>query len=142
MVAAELVETSRLWARTVAKVEPEWAEELAGHLAVHFYSEPHWSKRRAGVVATERVTLFGLPIVVGRKVDYASIDPELSRELFLRHALVEGEWTTHHTFLQANRELLENLVVAEVDKAASRLGFVRAEELQDLFLNHLSGVHA
>ncbi|HEY6746036.1 MAG TPA: ATP-dependent RNA helicase HrpA, partial [Mycobacteriales bacterium] len=103
VVAAELVETSRLWARTVAKVEPEWAEELAGHLAVHFYSEPHWSKRRAGVVATERVTLFGLPIVVGRTVDYAKIDPELSRELFLRHALVEGDWQSQHTFLATNR---------------------------------------
>ena len=109
VVAAELVETSRLWARTVAKVEPEWAEALAGHLAVRIYSEPHWSKRRAGVVATERVTLYGLPIVVGRKVDYAGIDPELARELFLRHALVEGDWETRHAFFAANRALLSDV---------------------------------
>jgi ATP-dependent RNA helicase HrpA len=109
VVAAELVETSRLWARTVAGVEPEWAEELAGHLAVRFYSEPRWSKRRAGVVATERVTLFGLPIVVGRTVDYAGVDPALARELFIRHALVEGDWTTRHRFFAENRALLSDL---------------------------------
>ena len=122
VVAAELVETSRLWARTVARIEPEWAEELAGHLVVRFYSEPHWSKRRAGVVATERVTLFGLPIVVGRPVDYARIDPELSRELFIRHALVEGDWQTHHRFLAANRALLED--VEELEHRARRRGLV------------------
>ncbi|MFL6129850.1 MAG: ATP-dependent RNA helicase HrpA [Mycobacteriales bacterium] len=109
VVAAELVETSRLWARTVAKIEPEWAEELAGHLAVRIYSEPHWSKRRAGVVATERVTLYGLPIVVGRKIDYARVDPELARELFIRHALVEGEWETRHRFFADNRALLSDV---------------------------------
>ncbi|HEV7656086.1 MAG TPA: ATP-dependent RNA helicase HrpA [Mycobacteriales bacterium] len=122
VVAAELVETSRLWARTVAKVEPEWAEELAGHLAVRFYNEPHWSKRRGGVVATERVTLFGLPIVVGRTVDYARIDPQLSRELFLRHALVEGDWQSQHAFLATNRALLED--VEELEHRTRRRGLV------------------
>src|SRR5829696_980395 len=126
VVAAELVETSRLWARTVAKVEPEWAEELAGHLTVRVYSEPHWSKRRAGVVATERVTLFGLPIVVGRTVDYARIDPELSRELFLRHALVEGDWQSQHRFLAANRELLAD--VEELEHRVRRRGLVVGDE--------------
>jgi ATP-dependent helicase HrpA len=126
VVAAELVETSRLWARTVARVEPEWAEELAGHLVVRFYNEPHWSKRRAGVVATERVTLFGLPIVVGRPVDYARIDPELSRELFIRHALVEGDWRSDHRFLAANRALLED--VEELEHRARRRGLVVGDE--------------
>jgi ATP-dependent helicase HrpA len=126
VVAAELVETSRLWARTAARVEPEWAEELAGHLAVRFYNEPHWSKRRGGVVATERVTLFGLPIVVGRTVDYAGIDPELSRELFLRHALVEGDWQSQHTFLAANRALLED--VEELEHRARRRGLVVGDD--------------
>jgi len=126
VVAAELVETSRLWARTVARVEPEWAEELAGHLAVRFYTEPHWSKRRAGVVASERVTLFGLPIVVGRPVDYARIDPELSRELFIRHALVEGDWRSDHRFLAANRALLED--VEELEHRARRRGLVVGDE--------------
>ena len=109
VVAAELVETSRLWGRTLARIEPEWAEALAGHLAVRIYSEPHWSKRRAGVVATERVTLYGLPIVVGRAVDYAGIDPELARELFIRHALVEGDWDTRHRFFTENRELVSDV---------------------------------
>ena len=126
VVAAELVETSRLWARTVARVEPEWAEELAGHLVVRFYNEPHWSKRRAGVVATERVTLFGLPIVVGRPVDYARIDPELSRELFIRHALVEGDWRSDHRFLAANRALLED--VEELEHRTRRRGLVVGDD--------------
>ena len=126
VVAAELVETSRLWARTVATIEPEWAEELAGHLAVRVYSEPHWSKRRAGVVASERVTLYGLPIVVGRQIDYARLDPELARELFIRHALVEGDWETRHAFFAANRALLAD--VEEVEHRLRRRGLVADEE--------------
>ncbi|MFL6073862.1 MAG: ATP-dependent RNA helicase HrpA [Mycobacteriales bacterium] len=109
VMAAELVETSRLWARVVAKIEPEWAESLASHLVTRSYSEPHWERKRGAVVATEKVTLYGLPIVAGRKVNYGAIDPELSRELFIRHALVEGDWQTHHTFFEANRRLLEEV---------------------------------
>ncbi|MDP9396912.1 MAG: ATP-dependent RNA helicase HrpA, partial [Actinomycetota bacterium] len=107
VMAAELVETSRLWGRTVARIEPEWVEPLAGHLVKRTYSEPHWEKKRGGVVAYERVTLYGVPIVARRKVDYGRIDPELSRELFLRHALVEGDWATPHAFWHENRRLLE-----------------------------------
>jgi ATP-dependent helicase HrpA len=109
LMAAELVETSRLFGRTVARIDPQWVEPLAQHLVKRQYSEPHWSKKRAGVVAVERVTLYGVPIVVGRTVDYGRIDPELSRELFLRHGVVEGDWDTHHQFLAANRALLEQV---------------------------------
>jgi ATP-dependent helicase HrpA len=109
VMAAELVETSRLFARTVARTEPSDVEALAGHLVKRSYSEPHWEKDRAGVVAVERVTLYGIPLVVGRKVDYGRIDPELSRELFLRQALVEGDWSTPHPFFAANRALLEQV---------------------------------
>jgi len=109
VMAAELVETSRLWARGNASIQPEWAEELAGHLVKRSYSEPHWERRRGAVLAYERVTLYGIPLIVGRKVNYAGIDPELSRELFLRHALVEGDWQSRHRFLQANRALLAEL---------------------------------
>ncbi|HVM27537.1 MAG TPA: ATP-dependent RNA helicase HrpA [Mycobacteriales bacterium] len=109
LMAAELVETSRLFGRTVARIDPQWVEPLAQHLVKRQYSEPHWSKKRAGVVAVERVTLYGVPIVVGRTVDYGRIDPELSRELFLRHGVVEGDWDTHHSFLAANRTLLEQV---------------------------------
>jgi ATP-dependent helicase HrpA len=109
VVAAELVETSRLWARVVARIEPEWALPLAEHLVTRTYSEPHWEKRRGQVMAYERVTLYGLPIVSGRKVGYGQVDPALSRELFIRRALVEGDWRTHHAFFAANQRLREEV---------------------------------
>jgi ATP-dependent helicase HrpA len=109
VMAAELVETSRLWARVVAKIDPSWLEELAGHLIKRHYSEPHWEKKRGAAMAVERVTLYGIPVVAGRKVAYGSIDPERSRELFIRHALVDGDWETRHDFFHANQELLESV---------------------------------
>ena len=118
VMAAELVETSRLYARVVARIEPEWVERLAGHLVVRSYSEPHWEKDRGAVMAYERVTLFGIPLIANRKVTYGRIDPELSRELFIRHALVQGEWRTHHKFFAANRALLED--VEELEHRARR----------------------
>ena len=122
VMAAELVETSRLFARAVARIEPEWIEPLAGHLVKRTYSEPRWSRKRAAAVATERVTLYGIPVVVGRTVDYGRIDPEVSRELFVRHGLVEGDWDTRHRFFSANRELLED--VEELEHRARRRGLV------------------
>ena len=126
VMAAELVETSRLFARTVARINPEWIEPLAGHLVRRTYSEPHWSRKRAAAVATERVTLHGIPIVAGRTVDFGRIDPELSRELFIRHALVEGDWDTRHRFFHANRELLDD--VEELEHRARRRDLVVDEE--------------
>jgi ATP-dependent helicase HrpA len=118
VMAAELVETTRLWGRVVAKIEPEWAERLAGHLVKRTYSEPHWERDQGSAVALERVTLYGLPLVVGRKVHFGCIDPRTSRELFLRHALVEGDWRTRHTFFHANRALLDE--VEELEARARR----------------------
>ncbi|MBA3907043.1 MAG: ATP-dependent RNA helicase HrpA, partial [Pseudonocardiales bacterium] len=118
VMAAELVETSQLFARTVARILPEWIEPLAGHLVKRTYSEPHWSRKRGAAVAVERVTLHGVPIVVDRRVDYGRIDPEVSRELFIRHALVEGDWDTRHPFFRANRALLED--VEELETRARR----------------------
>jgi ATP-dependent helicase HrpA len=115
VMAAELVETTRLWARIVARVDPRWVEELAGHLLRRTYSEPHWEKKRGAVMAWERVTLYGVPVVSGRKVSYGRVDPALSRELFIRHALVYGEWDTRHEFFHANRAL-----VAEVEELEDR----------------------
>ncbi|MDQ1691481.1 MAG: ATP-dependent helicase HrpA, partial [Pseudonocardiales bacterium] len=109
VMAAELVETSRLWGRTAAAVQPEWAEELAPHLVKRSYSEPHWERRRGAVVAVERVTLYGVPLVVGRKVGFHRIDPVLSRELFIRNALVEGDWDSRHAFFRANRGLISDV---------------------------------
>ena len=119
VVAAELVETSRLWGRICARIEPEQVEPLAGHLVVRRYSEPRWSRKRGAVVASERVTLYGIPLVAGRTVDYGRIDPAVSRALFLRSALVEGDWETHHAFWAANRALLDRVEAME-DKARRR----------------------
>ncbi|QKW08000.1 ATP-dependent RNA helicase HrpA [Streptomyces sp. NA04227] len=118
LMSAELVETSRLWARVNARIEPEWIEPLAGHLLKHTYSEPHWEKDQAAVLAYEKVTLYGVPIVAQRKVNYGRIDPEVSRELFIRHALVEGDWRTHHKFFADNRKLLTE--VEELEHRARR----------------------
>ncbi|WP_207839215.1 ATP-dependent RNA helicase HrpA [Williamsia soli] len=108
VMAAEIVETSRLWARTAARIEPEWAERLAGDLVKRQYSEPHWSGKHSAAMAYERVTLYGVPLVMQRRVNYGSIDPEAARELFIRHALVEGDWRTQHPFFHRNRALLED----------------------------------
>ena len=115
VMAAELVETSRLWARVAAAIDPEWAEELGAHLVKRSHSEPHWERRRGAAVAVERVSLYGVPLVVGRKVDLAGVDPALSRELFIRHGLVEGDWDSRHAFFTNNRAL-----VAEVGELESR----------------------
>ncbi len=106
VMAAELVETSRLFARTVAEIKPKWIEPLAGHLVKRTYSEPRWEPRQASVVATERVTLYGLPVVEGRTVAYARVDPALARALFIRRALVEGDWESSHAFVAENRRRL------------------------------------
>ncbi|EFH78919.1 LOW QUALITY PROTEIN: ATP-dependent helicase HrpA, partial [Vibrio cholerae MAK 757] len=106
VMSAELVETSKLWARVVAKIEPDWIEPLAKHLSKRSYSEPHWSKKNAAVMAYEKVMLYGIPIVPKRLVNYGTIDPVLSREIFIRSALVEGDWETKHAFFKQNRALL------------------------------------
>ncbi|ARH91973.1 ATP-dependent RNA helicase HrpA [Streptomyces sp. MOE7] len=118
VMSAELVETSRLWARVNAKIEPEWIEPLAQHLVKRTYSEPHWEQKMAAVMAYERVTLYGVPIVAQRKVNYGRIDPETSRDLFIRNALVEGDWRTHHQFFHDNRKLLGE--VEELEHRARR----------------------
>ena len=108
-MVAELVETSKLWGRIAASIDPEWIEPLAEHLVKHHYSEPHWSKSEGAVTASEKVTLYGLPIVASRQVNYGSIDPLLCRELFIRHALVEGDWNTRHAFFRVNLKLLSEV---------------------------------
>ncbi|AIR99221.1 ATP-dependent RNA helicase HrpA [Streptomyces glaucescens] len=126
VMSAELVETSRLWARVNARIEPEWVEPLAGHLVKRTYSEPHWEKDQAAVMAYEKVTLYGVPIVAQRKVNYGRIDPETSRELFIRNALVEGDWRTHHKFFADNRRLLSE--VEELEHRARRRDIVVDDE--------------
>jgi ATP-dependent helicase HrpA len=132
VVAADLVETSRLFARTVARIDPEEVEKLAAHLVKRQYSEPRWDAKRGSVVATERVTLYGLPLVVGRRVQYGSIDPVVSRELFIRHALVEGEWTTHHRFFADNQRAIEQVAALE-ERARRRDIRVDEETMFELY---------
>ncbi|MEU3019161.1 MULTISPECIES: ATP-dependent RNA helicase HrpA [unclassified Nocardiopsis] len=122
VMVGELVETSKLWGRMVARIEPEWAEELGADIVKRGYSEPHWERRRGAVMAFERVTLYGVPIVVQRKVSYGGIDPELSRELFIRRALVEGDWETRHQFFHDNRKLLDE--VEDLEHRARRRDIV------------------
>ncbi len=102
VVAVELVETSRLWARTVAAVQPEWVEEVAGPLIRRSWAVPHWAASTASVVATERGTLFGVPLWADRRVTYGRIDPVASRQIFIRSALVERNWRSDHGFLKHN----------------------------------------
>ncbi|MEO8700943.1 MAG: ATP-dependent RNA helicase HrpA [Kofleriaceae bacterium] len=109
MMAAELVETSQLFARTVAKIDPLWLEHAGGALCKRSYGDPHWEQRQAQVMAKEQVTLYGLPIVKNRNVAYAALDPVLSRELFITHALVRHEYTTNAAFMEHNRRLLDEV---------------------------------
>ena len=119
LMAFEMVETSKLFARTVAKIDPQWIEPLASHLVKRSYSEPHWEMKRAQVVAFEQVTLFGLPIVTRRRVHYGPIAPVESRELFIRRGLVEGEFHTKGEFFAHNRALIEEVESLE-DRARRR----------------------
>ncbi len=114
VVVADLVETSRLYGRVAARVEPEMVERVAGHLVARSYSEPHWDAKRAEVLAYERVTLYGLALVARRRVSYAPVDPELCRELFIQHALVDGQWRTQHRFFADNARLRAEMAELEV----------------------------
>ena len=109
LMSAELVETSRLFARMNAVIDPAWAEELAGDNCKRQFTEPHWEKKQGAVIAFESVTLFGLPIITKRKMQYSRIDPLFSRELFIRHALVAGEWDSRQTFEPKNKDFLQQL---------------------------------
>ena len=126
VMAAELVETSRLYARQNAAIDPAWAERLAGDLVSRQLSEPHWSSKREAAMAHERVTLYGVPLVADRLVALGTRQPELARELFIRHALVQNEWRTRHKFFETNRQLLDE--AAELENRARRRDIVVDED--------------
>ncbi|MEO7421604.1 MAG: ATP-dependent RNA helicase HrpA, partial [Ornithinibacter sp.] len=131
VMAGELVETTRLWARVNAAIEPEWAEEAGAHVVARHVSEPRWSKKAGAAVATERVTLYGVPLVTDRTIQYARIDPEAAREIFLRSALVEGDWDTRHDFWRDNLRTLAR--VAELEEQARRRDIVVDDEVVHAF---------
>nr|WP_238154525.1 MULTISPECIES: ATP-dependent RNA helicase HrpA [unclassified Ornithinimicrobium] len=145
VMAAELVETTRLWARTNAVVDPAWVEEAGAHLVKRSYSEPRWSRSSGSAVAEERVTLYGIPLVAGRPVPLGRIDPETARELFIRTALVEEDWDTRHEFFHANRKLVTEL--AQLEARARRRGILADDETLYAFYDEripaevVSGTH-
>src|SRR3954463_12905977 len=132
LMSAEIVETTRLYARTNARIDPEWVERAAEHLVKRSYSEPRWEAERANVVADEKVSLYGLPIVPRRTVHYGPIDPKVSRTLFIHHALVEGELETAPPFFPPNQKLLEDVRELEA-KSRTRDYLVEAEARFDFY---------
>ena len=109
VMAAELVETTRLWARIAARIDPDWVEQVADHLVKRSYTDPEWDPERGAAMANERVTIYGIPIVTSRRVNYGRIDPVVSREMFIRHALVEGDWKTNHGFWRDNERRIDDI---------------------------------
>ncbi len=132
IISAEIVDTSRLFARTVAKIQPEWVEVAAKHLLKQKYSEPRWEKRPAQVVADEKSSLYGLVITPKKRVNYGPIDPVVSRQLFIRHALVYGEYNCNEAFFTHNRELIAEVEGLEA-KARRRDILVDEEILYDFY---------
>ena len=138
VMVAELVETSRLFGRTAARIQPEIVERVAGDLVQRGYSEPHWDAQRGEVMAYERVTLYGLPLVARRRVGYARVEPAVARDLFIRHALVEGDWQTRHHFFRDNARLRAEL--EELEERARRRDLLVSDE--DVFALYDSRIPA
>ena len=126
LMAAELVETSRLWARDVATIDPAWVEKLGADLLKHNYSEPTWSRKRAAAIAHQKSTLYGVPIVADRTVPYHRVDPTAARDMFIRNALVAGDWNTHHAFFKTNAQALDD--AAAYEEKARRRGLIVDED--------------
>ena len=144
IVAAELVETTRLFGRGIANIEPQWIEQVAGHLLKKQLLDPHWEKKAAEVMALERATLYGLVIYSGRRVPFAKVDQQGAREIFIREALVEGDWDTKLPFLAANQKLIKQ--VEDMEHKSRRQDVLVHDELifafydqqlpQDVFNGH------
>ena len=126
LMAAELVETSRLWARDVATIDPAWVEKLGADLLKHNYSEPTWSRKRAAAIAHQKSTLYGVPIVADRTVPYHRVDPTAARDMFIRNALIVGDWNTHHAFFKTNAQALDD--AAAYEEKARRRGLIVDED--------------
>ncbi|MEA2010957.1 MAG: ATP-dependent RNA helicase HrpA, partial [Actinomycetota bacterium] len=132
VMAAELVETARLWARGVVAVQPEWIEQAAAHLVTRSYSDPWWDADRGAAFANETVTLYGLPLQAERPALYSRVDADAARELFIRHALVAGEWETHHRFAEHNSAIIDEVLDLEARYRRADL-FVDDETVVDFF---------
>ncbi|MDW3176357.1 MAG: ATP-dependent RNA helicase HrpA [Acidimicrobiia bacterium] len=124
VMAGELVETNRLWAHSAARIQPEWAERAGEHVTKRSYDEAEWDRERGSAMTVERVSLYGVPLVAGRRVHYRRVDEEVARQLFIHHALIEGDWETHHAFFAQNESVLDEV---------RRLG---ARQRRDLFVEY------
>ncbi len=131
IMAAELVETNRMWARMVAPVDPTWIEDLAAYLVTRSYTDPTWDAVQGVAHTTERVTLYGLPLVNNRRITVGSVNPELGRELFIHHALVEDEWETDHNFMVHNRQIVEE--VQDLEARARRRDLLVEQQTRHAF---------
>jgi ATP-dependent helicase HrpA len=131
VMAAELVETNRLWARRVATIQPEWAERVGSHLVKRSYGEPRWDASQGRAVTSESVTLYGLPIVSGRTIGLDRVDPGAARWMFVRHALVEGDWDTHHRFAAHNEEFVARL--RELEAKVRRIDLLDDDLLHEFY---------
>ena len=134
VMAGELVETNRLWARTAARSDPLWAERLGAHLVKRSYGEPTWDPTRGAATTHERVTLYGLVLVPGRRVQLSRIDPAEAREMFIFHGLVEGEWDMHHPFMDRNAEVIAE--AATIEARARRNDLVAEADAIFAFYEH------
>ena len=135
IVAAELVETTRLFARGIAAIDPQWIPGLAGHLLKRQLLDPHWEKKAGEVVALERATLYGIVVYNDRRVTFGSVDPAAAREIFIREALVQGDWETRLPFLAANRRLVRE--VEQLEHKSRRQDVLVDEELIFAFYDRL-----
>src|SRR5258708_26742576 len=131
IVAAELVETTRLFGRSIAAIEPQWLPQIAGHVIKTQLLEPHWEKKAAEVVALERATLYGIVIYNNQRVNFGNVDPAAAREIFIREALVAGEWDTKLPFVAANRKLIAQ--VEELEHKSRRQDVLVDDELIHAF---------
>ncbi|MFN7148537.1 MAG: ATP-dependent RNA helicase HrpA, partial [Microthrixaceae bacterium] len=136
VMAGELVETNRLWARTVTRIDPAWVERVGEHLARYSYGEPWWDRERGAAMTTERVTVYGLTIVAGRRVSVVGVDAQMARELFIHHALVEGDWDAHHAFMDRNASVAEEAERLEARARRSDL-VVERQAIFDFYDRHL-----
>ncbi len=128
IMAGELIETNRMWAHSAARIEPEWAERAGAHVVKRTYDEPEWDIEMVSPMSIERVFLYGVPLVAGRRVHYRRVDPEGAREMFIHHALIEREWETHHAFFAQNEGVLD-----EVRQLGARHRTDVVVEYEDLF---------
>ncbi|AKE41389.1 HrpA-like helicase [Corynebacterium kutscheri] len=145
IMAAELVETTRLWARDVATIDPRWIENIAGDLLRHQYSEPVWSSKKATALVHQKSTLYGVTVINDRLVAYSRIDTAAARDMFIRNALIEGQWTTQHKFFARNVEKLAD--AANIEAKARRRDLIVDEERLFTFYDqripaHITNAHS